>query len=375
MSTDTRRRHSPPGKPHDSVNNQEQHSSASDRRADPNSLPFPTKAVFHRPSEIALYSRHMRQGSHHSATRSGHVKENTRGKGRYEEDDGTWKERGGQIPNPGKDTLRQPNEELEMSWDIHEMKLMLAEKLWRVEKLERQKNIQRDLDSAADGEDYDRRRAERGRTQTKPRLSEQQGRDAMTGRGVIMQDRRQEDAKEQTKRQDGRMEDRIRNRHVEEKRDTWREERREVGVEQLHRKEQQGTQMYKSRWENVKEYTRGKGRYEEDDGTWKERGGRSTGKATERHVHSSVQEQKELRSTESATNSPQLLPCRVCNRTFASERVEKHIAICKKVKKSTRPVYDSSAHRAKGAALAEYLKYHSRAQSPEAVKRRRRQRR
>ncbi|KAM9341272.1 zinc finger C2HC domain-containing protein 1C-like [Symphorus nematophorus] len=74
-------------------------------------------------------------------------------------------------------------------------------------------------------------------------------------------------------------------------------------------------------------------------------------------------EQGEL--IDSAHTSLQLLPCRICNRKFVSERLEKHVQVCKKAKQSHRQVYNSCLHRFKGTVLEEYVKTHSRAKTPE----------
>lgn len=57
--------------------------------------------------------------------------------------------------------------------------------------------------------------------------------------------------------------------------------------------------------------------------------------------------------------------CRICNRTFASGRLEKHAQICKKVNQSHRKVFNSYNNRTKGSAIEEFWKTHSRSKSPE----------
>ncbi|XP_038584758.1 uncharacterized protein LOC119910308 [Micropterus salmoides] len=84
--------------------------------------------------------------------------------------------------------------------------------------------------------------------------------------------------------------------------------------------------------------------------------------------HSSRPEQAELRITDSTDTDLQLLPCRICNRKFASERIEKHVQICKKVKQSHRQVFNSYISRTKGSAIEEFWKTHSRTETPEVVK-------
>ncbi|XP_069391434.1 trichohyalin-like [Paralichthys olivaceus] len=76
---------------------------------------------------------------------------------------------------------------------------------------------------------------------------------------------------------------------------------------------------------------------------------------------------REELEVESSDSSSKLLPCGNCNRTFASERLEKHLQICKK-RKPSRQVFSSYAHRLKGSANGEYMKSHSRSKTPEVIK-------
>ncbi|XP_076017651.1 zinc finger C2HC domain-containing protein 1C-like [Genypterus blacodes] len=61
----------------------------------------------------------------------------------------------------------------------------------------------------------------------------------------------------------------------------------------------------------------------------------------------------------------QLLPCSICNRKFAPDRLEKHVQVCEKLKNGNRKVFNAYAHRTKGTALEDYLKIHTRSQTPE----------
>ncbi|XP_032356213.1 zinc finger C2HC domain-containing protein 1C [Etheostoma spectabile] len=79
--------------------------------------------------------------------------------------------------------------------------------------------------------------------------------------------------------------------------------------------------------------------------------------------HSSRPEQEELRQEVSTGTGLQLLPCKICNRKFASERLQKHMQICKKVQQSQRQVFNSYANRTKGSAIEQFWKTHSK--SPE----------
>ncbi|XP_034714793.1 uncharacterized protein LOC117936113 [Etheostoma cragini] len=79
--------------------------------------------------------------------------------------------------------------------------------------------------------------------------------------------------------------------------------------------------------------------------------------------HSSRPEQEELRQEVSTGTGLQLLPCKICNRKFSSERLQKHMQICKKVQQSQRQVFNSYANRTKGSAIEQFWKTHSK--SPE----------
>ncbi|MBN3311894.1 ZC21C protein, partial [Atractosteus spatula] len=57
----------------------------------------------------------------------------------------------------------------------------------------------------------------------------------------------------------------------------------------------------------------------------------------------------------SQSGNPQLVPCELCHRKFAVERLEKHSKICEKLQNSKRKVFDSCKHRAKGTELETYI--------------------
>ncbi|XP_034530749.1 trichohyalin-like [Notolabrus celidotus] len=421
MSTnETKRRHSPPEKMHGSIYTQAQRGVEPDRRADQYSQLFPSKPVNpRRPNYPKTHNSHDLFDFEKIT-----ITKQQRGPLSSRDHHSTGRETSGSRHPQRKDTLRLARGELEMTRRIQEEQLMLHDKLWKLEAKVREK-IHRDVKDAA--HDYDRGQAERRETQKQTRLPEQQRREPVRTRG--MQDRRHEDGKQQIERQDQRMEDRMRYTH-EEKKTTWKEERREVDSEHLQRKGRQGTQMNKSRFENVKEHARGKGGYEADDGICKKRGERPTEKAKEREQsstslvdkgrtrerkyremyesdnnpqvtqmsqhktshqaatqnyrgaerkqpkeplhppdysssHSRRQEQEQLSRMDSENPSFQLLPCKVCNRKFASKRLEKHVLICEKDKHSQRQVYNSFAHRVKGSSLEDYLKTHYRSKTPE----------
>uniref|UniRef100_W5MWQ8 Zinc finger C2HC-type containing 1C n=1 Tax=Lepisosteus oculatus TaxID=7918 RepID=W5MWQ8_LEPOC len=67
----------------------------------------------------------------------------------------------------------------------------------------------------------------------------------------------------------------------------------------------------------------------------------------------------------SVEEAPQLLPCTLCNRTFAAERLEKHRRVCEKMQNSRRKVFDSSKHRAKGTDLEQYINLKKKSTTPE----------
>lgn len=76
-------------------------------------------------------------------------------------------------------------------------------------------------------------------------------------------------------------------------------------------------------------------------------------------------QQVQLSPESSSDTEVQLVPCKVCNRHFTEDRLEKHISICQKTQKPKRQVFDSSKHRAKGTELEEFMKTNGRSKSPE----------
>ncbi|XP_041122405.1 zinc finger C2HC domain-containing protein 1C-like [Polyodon spathula] len=64
----------------------------------------------------------------------------------------------------------------------------------------------------------------------------------------------------------------------------------------------------------------------------------------------------------------QLVVCTSCNRKFAADRLERHSKICEKVQNSTRKVFDSTKHRAKGTDLEQYINRRSKNTSPQPKK-------
>ncbi|XP_059209717.1 zinc finger C2HC domain-containing protein 1C [Centropristis striata] len=354
MSTNTRRRHSPQGqnntagKRHGNGYTQAQHSVLPGGRADGVDQPFPSKPVSHRrPPNPAKQDEKITIPK--QARRTLSPKE--------PDSHGVRKTTGSRHPR--KDSHRQPSGEVQMAKAIHAKELVLQEKLWSVEEKIRQ-IIQKET-AAGNEKGSEEQRHNRGQAQTKTRLSEQQRREPERRREMIMQERRQEDERTRGERSD--IKD-------------------PKGIHQItvHKQDTNG-KLNKSRWENVKEQTRGrKGGDEKDDGIYGDTGVKlqdGTEKAKERDQNiTSLQqptgnhrpEQGQLRQKDSTDASLQLLPCTICNRKFMKERLQKHVQICQKVKKSKRQVFNSSLHRTKGSAIEEFWKTHTRPESPEALK-------
>uniref|UniRef100_A0A8C1WMA4 C2HC/C3H-type domain-containing protein n=1 Tax=Cyprinus carpio TaxID=7962 RepID=A0A8C1WMA4_CYPCA len=63
----------------------------------------------------------------------------------------------------------------------------------------------------------------------------------------------------------------------------------------------------------------------------------------------------------------QLIPCDVCHRCFARDRLETHMRVCEN-KRPQRKIFDMSQYRAKGTDLEEFMKTNSRSKTPELKK-------
>ncbi|XP_068563096.1 zinc finger C2HC domain-containing protein 1C-like [Cebidichthys violaceus] len=304
-----------------------------------------------------------------------------------------------------------------MARAIHAKELVLQEKLWRVEEKIRQK-IQRDTaaldDQKSEEQRHYRGQAERGNNQTTSRREPERRRE------VKMQESRQEDVKQHMKTRD--QDERARGK----RRETEVAQSHKNGHKATHQitdpEQEVGGELNKPWWEKVKEHT---GRKERDErNIWGDPGVKSqdrTVKATERHQNAaSVSDtgwkretqyrektRKEISDDERDTpqmsqqkashkaategrkpsgaprpppDSPpsgpepaaelrqeglQLLLCKICNRKFAGDRLQKHVQICEKVKQSQRGVFNAYLNRTKGSALEEYLKTHGK--SPEVL--------
>lgn len=89
------------------------------------------------------------------------------------------------------------------------------------------------------------------------------------------------------------------------------------------------------------------------------------------HTPPTIQKSKQLiqKVELSPERSPdadvQLVPCSVCHRCFAENRLERHYMVCKKMQLSTRKVFISSKYRAKGTDLEKFMKANGRSKTPE----------
>ncbi|XP_015463381.3 trichohyalin isoform X1 [Astyanax mexicanus] len=79
-------------------------------------------------------------------------------------------------------------------------------------------------------------------------------------------------------------------------------------------------------------------------------------------------QQVELSPEMSLDATGQLVPCEICNRCFAEERLEKHIRICEKLQQSKRKTFDSAQFRAKGTELEKFMKTNIQRKAPEPKK-------
>ncbi|KAK6478995.1 zinc finger C2HC domain-containing protein 1C-like [Huso huso] len=83
--------------------------------------------------------------------------------------------------------------------------------------------------------------------------------------------------------------------------------------------------------------------------------------------HSNLYEDKQNEDGQHDASS-QLVVCTSCNRKFAADRLERHSKICEKMQNSTRKVFDSTKHRAKGTDLEQYINRRSKNTSPQPKK-------
>ncbi|XP_036448781.1 zinc finger C2HC domain-containing protein 1C isoform X2 [Colossoma macropomum] len=78
--------------------------------------------------------------------------------------------------------------------------------------------------------------------------------------------------------------------------------------------------------------------------------------------------QVELRPEVDPNAHVQLVPCKICHRCFAENRLERHSRICEKQQQSKRKTFDSAQFRAKGTDLEVFMKTNSRPKTPEVKK-------
>ncbi|XP_017546214.1 inner centromere protein isoform X2 [Pygocentrus nattereri] len=75
--------------------------------------------------------------------------------------------------------------------------------------------------------------------------------------------------------------------------------------------------------------------------------------------------QFELRPEMDPDANVQLVSCKICQRCFAENRLERHSRICEKQQQSKRKTFDSAQFRAKGTDLEVFMKTNSRCKTPE----------
>ncbi|KAK7142915.1 hypothetical protein R3I94_012301 [Phoxinus phoxinus] len=71
----------------------------------------------------------------------------------------------------------------------------------------------------------------------------------------------------------------------------------------------------------------------------------------------------ELTPKEDPGAPQRLMPCSVCGRCFAADRLETHMRVCEK-KRPERKIFDMSRHRAKGTQIEEFMKTNGRSKTP-----------
>ncbi|XP_072545283.1 uncharacterized protein zc2hc1c isoform X2 [Salminus brasiliensis] len=85
--------------------------------------------------------------------------------------------------------------------------------------------------------------------------------------------------------------------------------------------------------------------------------------------HTGTRLQQVELSPERSLDAPvQLVPCQICHRCFAEDRLEKHIRVCEKLQQSKRKTFDSAQFRAKGTELEVFMKTNGQRKTPELKK-------
>ncbi len=77
-------------------------------------------------------------------------------------------------------------------------------------------------------------------------------------------------------------------------------------------------------------------------------------------------QQVELSLEENRDDPHQLIPCNMCHRCFARDRLETHMRVCER-KRPQRKIFDMSQYRAKGTDLEEFMKTNGRSKTPVRV--------
>ncbi|XP_037342939.2 uncharacterized protein LOC119227862 [Pungitius pungitius] len=323
------------------------------------------------------------------------------------------KETNGSRDPRNRSDCRTPSGELQMDRAIHAGKLMLQDKLWILAEKMRQKK-QRDAaaldDLKSEEPRHSRGQAERGNPQTRSRLPEQQRRGPAHRRETKGQGRGQENfehvetqGQEEGARGTGREMavaesrekathqitvpeqevsgklskprwEKVRREEDEEKNGIWGETRVKLHNGTVKAKERyqsaasagdegrEGEKKYRERTceekrvSDTDRYTpqtsQQKASHEAATGGRKPSGGPSRPPASH-PVGLSGPEPDQNRNEDSGL---QLFPCKICKRKFAGDRLQKHVQICEKVKRSPRRVFNSHLHRIKGSDVEKFLK-------------------
>ncbi|KAM7402954.1 hypothetical protein PAMA_003738 [Pampus argenteus] len=311
---------------------------------------------------------------------------------------------------PRKDRL--PNREVQMARSIHAKELILQEKLWRAEDKIRQK-IQKDAAAAAaaEEEEEEEEKHDRGQVKSGKALKKTRLREPARSREMLKHERRPEDVKQLRKTQNQTNNDMIRKTHEEQKaiwggRETEDVQLKRKGNKDPHESTAHVHKVSRDRRKVEAEQSKTSRNYDiwtrettykvrkkvssshDDDDDMTHRSQQKAVyrlKATETHrgsrskiseesslppvsspSRSSAAQQGELRLTGGTRAG--LLPCRICNRKFSHERIEKHVQVCQKVQQSQRQVFNSYANRTKGSAIEEFWRNHSRSKTPEVLK-------
>lgn len=222
---------------------------------------------------------------------------------------------------------RPPARELHMNRVIQEKQLMLQKKLWKVEDALRQKNLQDNVgikDGQANMKHKNYELLVENVESTNPRHKTE-----LTGNEMLYQ------GGEKNCQQNKFRQDTVKMHNEETTQDKkptennamemWKEESRKtnVNIEKTGPKVQQKTRPRLT--------TRDMERV-----------------VPEKPVQPQCSQTLKLELANNTDKNDQRLPCKICNRKFNCDRLEKHERICEKVKNSGRPVFNSHMQRTKG---------------------------